>query len=90
MKLTSTIGELPTGTVDNEEAAETNVTKSQMLPPGKANNEETSIIVNQTDLDPGVSSPPKKESKEHWVIMGEELSDVEINFAQQLLKVQFP
>ena len=50
MKLTSTIGELPTGTVDNEEAAETNVTKSQMLPPGKANNEETSIIVNQTDL----------------------------------------
>ena len=51
------------------------------------------MIVNLTDLDPGVSSPPKKKLKNidlERVIMGEELRDAEINFAQQLLKVQFP
>ena len=86
MKLTSTIGEQPTVTVDNEEAAEINVTKPDAvtkLPPGIANNEEAFIIVNLTDLDPDVSLPPKKKVDLERVLMGEELSDVEINFAQQ-------
>ena len=96
MKLTSTTGELPRVTVDNEEAAEINVSKPvavTKLPSGIANNEEASIIVNLTDIDPGVLSPLKKKVKNidlERVIMGEELSEVKINFAQQLLKVQFP
>ena len=92
MKLTSTTGALLTVTVDNEEAAEIIVTKPDAvteLPPGIANNEKASIIVNLTDLDPGISSPPKKKVKnidlERVII--EELGDVE---NQQLLKARFP
>ena len=38
-------------------------------------------------------SPPKKKPKnfsEEDIIMGQELSDLEINFAQDLLKGQYP
>ena len=38
-------------------------------------------------------SPPKKKAKnfsEEDLIMGQELSDLEINFAQELLKGQYP
>ena len=40
-----------------------------------------------------VCSPPKKQTKkfnEEAIIMGEKLTDVEIDFAQRILKVQFP
>ena len=65
-----------------------NVTKPDAiikLPPGTVNNEEASVIVNLMDLDSGVSSPPKKVKNidSERVIMGEELGDVEFNFAQQ-------
>ena len=43
-------------------------------------------------VDEIVCSPPKKRRKaydEEGIIMGNELTDVEINFAQQLLKAQF-
>ena len=40
-----------------------------------------------------VCSPPKKRQKkfnEEGIIMGEKLTDLEIDFAQRLLKLQFP
>ena len=48
-------------------------------------------IINLTEPDAS-TSPAKKKAKSidlERVVMGEELSDVEINFAQQLLKGQF-
>ena len=48
-------------------------------------------MINLTEPDAS-TSPAKKKAKStdlERVVMGEELSDVEINFAQQLLKAQF-
>ena len=52
-------------------------------------------VVNLVDQDePHVDEPPKKKAKiinfEGVVVMGEQLTDAEINFAQSLLKKQFP
>ena len=51
-------------------------------------------VVNLVDQDePHVDEPPKKKAKIinfEGVVMGEQLTDAEINFAQSLLKKQFP
>ena len=54
-----------------------------------------SAVIQVNDLiaiDDIVCSPPKKRCKaydDEGIIMGNELTDLEINFAQQLLKAQF-
>ena len=54
----------------------------------------TSVIKSEENtVDQGTQSPQKKRTKyidTERIIMDEELSDLEINFAQQLLKEQFP
>ena len=47
----------------------------------------------ESNVDQGTQSPQKKRTKyidTERIIMDEELSSLEINFAQQLLKEQFP
>ena len=54
-----------------------------------ANTDRSNALVIADEV---VCSPPRKKKKdfdEEQIIMGEELTDVEINFAQQLLKQQF-
>ena len=46
-------------------------------------------MINLTEPDAS-TSPAKKKAKNIDLVMGERLNDVEINFAQQLLKAQFP
>ena len=61
-------------------------------------NSAKSVVKNEEDTikdqaEQGTQSPQKKRTKyvdTERIIMGEELSDLEINFAQQLLKEQFP
>ena len=60
------------------------------LPSGTVGDNEESPVINLTE--PDATSPAKKKVKHidlERVIMGEEITDVEINFAQQLLKAQF-
>ena len=50
------------------------------------------VVVSKHKAEEGVRSPQKKRGKSmdlERILMGEELCDVEINFAQQLLKAQF-
>ena len=47
----------------------------------------------ENTVDQGTQSPQKKRTKyidTEWIIMDKELSDLEIDFAQRLLKEQFP
>ena len=58
-------------------------------------NENTtkSVVNNNIAVEEVVCSPPKKQLKkfdEEVIIMGERLTDVEINLAQRILKSQFP
>ena len=67
---------------------------SKSVEPSVTNNAEQELA-SQEDIMPVddiMCSPPKKRSKifdEEAIIMGNELTDVEITFAQQLLKAQF-
>ena len=70
--------------VFDEKSQITTSTPSTVVPCSVNNN----IMVEEV-----VCSPPKKRAKkfnEEAIIMGEKLTDVEINFAQRILKAQFP
>ena len=52
-----------------------------------------STVREENTVDQGTQSPQKKRTKYIYterIIMDEELSDLDINFTQQLLKEQFP
>ena len=54
---------------------------------------ESEEVVNLIDHELDVEEPAKKKAKIinfEGIIMGEQLTDVEINFAQSLIKKQFP
>lgn len=67
---------------------------SKSVEPSVTNNTEQELTSQENIIavDNIMCSPPKKRSKsfdEQAIIMGNELTDVKINFAQQLLKAQF-
>ena len=62
------------------------------LPPGTIVDNEVTPMINLAEPDTS-TSPANKKAKSidlDRVVMGEELSDVKINFAQQLLKLNLP
>jgi len=70
--------------VCDEKSQMTTLTPSTVIPCNVHNN----MVVEEV-----ACSPPKKRVKkfsEEAIIMGEKLSDVEINLAQRILKTQFP
>ena len=83
---------------DNKEPPLINLTEPDAelttteLPSGMISDNEEAPMINLTESDAS-TSPVKKKAKNidlERVVMGEKLNDVEINFAQQLLKAQFP
>ena len=67
---------------------------SNMLPAGvKCKPDSTEEVISLPDHEPDVEEPPTKRAKIinlEGITMGEKLTDIEINFAQSLLKKQFP